>query len=148
MKIKFLYFLFLILISCGNQPYELHFDKYEDFSKIKSPRIKGYFPVIINSDSYDLKSDSYLNNCDFIKFNYFDDKNYDSIFLTNPKVKIEVFQQKIKDKEMFRPDWFPKYNEINSSDFEIILADGFDIARKKSTKEIYGFCNPYRFPIR
>ncbi|NWL02208.1 hypothetical protein DM790_15400 [Flavobacterium collinsii] len=148
MKNGILYFTFLILFSCGNQPYELRFDKYEDLKETTNPRIKGWFPNIINSDSYDLRSDSHLNICDFVKFSYSENQSYDSIFLKNPKVTVVSFQQKIKENENFKPKWFPNSEEINLNDFEIVLADGFDVARKKSTKEIFCICNPNHFPIR
>lgn len=148
MKKGIIYFIFFLLFSCGNQPYELRFDNYNDFKEVTNPRIKGWFPSIINSDSYDLRSDSYLNICDFVKFSYRNDKSYDSIFLNNPKISLSLFKEKIKENEKLKPNWFPDSTEINAKDFEIVSANGFDIARKKSTKEIFCICHPENFPIQ
>lgn len=145
--IVFVLFAF-ILISCKNDAYELRYEKYEDYAEITNPRLKGWFPNIINSDSYNLKSDSYLNICDFVKFNYSNNKNYDSLFLHSPKVPLLSFKEKIKTHEKLKPDWFPNSDEINLKDFEIIAANGFDLARRKYTKEIFGICHPDNFPIR
>ncbi|MRX69100.1 hypothetical protein SAMN06265349_104215 [Flavobacterium resistens] len=140
MKKLLKYSLLIAFISCQNKPFEISFDTYNDYKTETNLRLTGWFPNIIKSDSYNLKSGSHLGSCNFVKFNYSNNKTYDSLFLNSTKVPLFSFQQKIKKYDELKPNWFPDYNEINNTDFEIIKTDRYDIARKKSTHEIFCFC--------
>jgi len=141
-KIFKIFCLFLFIISCENNSYDQNYKNYEDFKSIQNPRLSGWFPSIIKSDAYELKSISYLDKCAFGKFNYSNNSYYDSIFLNYPKVETSAFQQKVRQFENLKPSWFLDTDKFNAKDFEIVKDNQFNIARKKSTKEIYSFWTP------
>jgi hypothetical protein len=138
MKILLIILTSIFLFSCSGN-YEQRYDKYADFEKVNL-RNKGWFPDIVSSDAYDLKSDSYLDDlCAFGMYNYSNNNYYDSAF-TIPsarQIDFSVFAEKVKINESRRPSWFLDLNSISKVNFETIRIERFYIARDKTQKKIY-----------
>lgn len=79
------FFGILVLVfftSCNNGDYLQEFENYNEFNKIKNPRLTGWSPVkLIKSDAQNIKNVSYLSTkCIFGVFDYENEELYDSIF--------------------------------------------------------------------
>ena len=140
MRKVFLIILFLMLYSCNDSSYYQHFSTYSDYLKIiDNRRLTEKFPDIIKSDAFDIKSCSYIGSNAFSKFNYSNNKSYDSIFLNETKITFLEFDSKIKKLKNLEPNWFLDYDLNDSLKYETIRIDHFYILRNKSKMEIFSF---------
>lgn len=140
MKKVFLITSFLIFFSCNDGAYYQHFSNYSDYLKIiDNRRLTEKFSDIIKPDAFDIKSCSYIESNAFSKFNYSNNKSYDSIFLNEAKITFLEFDSKIKKLKDLEPNWFLDYDLKDSLKYQTIRIDHFYILRNKSKMEIFSF---------
>jgi len=130
--------MILFCAACSDR-YEQHYDNFAAWDKVNG-RNKSWFPHIISTDAFDLKSDSYLDPlCAFGTFKYSNDNYYDSIFSGSiaKQIDIETFNTKVKTHSDRRPAWFLDPELTSKKNWEAINLERFYIARDIAHKSIY-----------
>jgi len=131
-------FVQLTLLSCNDRPYNLYYENYNDFSKVKdNPRIAYKFPNIITPDCYDLKSQSMIEFGAFAKYRYSNTKICDSIFNTYPDSSIKEFMEQTAKKKMDIPSWFDNWKSGKTKDITVKKLPNYYVLRNREKKEIY-----------
>jgi hypothetical protein len=126
-----------LFVSCNNGDYLQEYENYSEFTKIKNPRLTGWFPVeLIKSDAENIKNVSYLSTkCVFGVFDYENEELYDSIFNKEnhiDKTHNEIFHSQIELVKNIIPEWKTKENGI-------ILFDNCYAYKDLKRKQIYYF---------
>ena len=130
--------------SCNNGDYLQEYENYDEFSKIGSTRLTGWFPVeLIKSDAYNIKNVSYLSTkCVFGVFDYKNEELYDSIFKTENYIDStynKIFHSQIVLVKDIFPEWFPKTEYWKTESTGIILFDNCYALKDSEKKQIYYF---------
>ena len=136
--------ILMIFTACNNGDYLQEFENYDEFSKIKNPRLTGWFPVeLIKSDAQNIKNISYLSTkCVFGVVDYKDEALYDSIFKKEKhidKTHNMIFQKQIEIVKNIIPEWFPKVDYWKTKHNGIILFDNCYAYKDSEKKQIYYF---------
>jgi hypothetical protein len=138
MKKYTLLFLIILLASCSKN-YEQNYDNYRDLSK-QNQRNKGWFPVIISNDVFNLKSSSSLDPFhNFGVFEYTNGNYYDDIFKkqNNVKIRISDFEKIVKNNIENKPNWFLNIDDIKNKDLKVIKNENFILVKSNKGKKIY-----------
>jgi hypothetical protein len=133
-----------LFVSCNNGDYLQEYENYNEFTKIKNPRLTGWFPVeLIKSDAENIKNVSYLSTkCVFGVFDYENEELYDSIFSKEnhiDKTHNEIFHSQIELVKNIIPEWFPKVDYWKTKENGIILFDKCYAYKDLKRKQIYYF---------
>jgi hypothetical protein len=136
-KIKILLILIVFIVSCSDS-YEQHYEDFESFNKTNL-RNKSWFPKIIDTTAYDIKSISNLEKlADFGTFRYSKAKYYDLIF-KDSKIRIDFseFEKNVNNHPKQIPTWFIDVKKADVNNFETIKIDRFYVTRNKQEKQVY-----------
>jgi hypothetical protein len=138
MKNYKLLLLFAVFLSSCSKGYQQDYDDFENYSKT-NVRNKSWFPKIIDSSAYHLKSVSYLDElAAFGTFRYSKAVNYDTIFNDLAKrIVFSEFEKNVNKQKEEVPSWFLHIKDADTSNFETIKIDRFYITREKQGKQVY-----------
>lgn len=134
---KLFLLLALFLCSCSSG-YKQDYADFNSYNKANL-RNKGWFPNIIDSSAYSLKSISYIDElADIGTFRYSKDENYDKIFNdVENRIHFSEFEIIVNKYKKQVPNWFLDKKNVDTTNFETIKKDRFYITRNKQEKRVY-----------